>query len=197
MFWKKKRKEKLTGLTWFDITVGQYQKLKGLDPDDVSDQITAAEILLGYNVDDMLWGDFCVKLNELNFMKDPMPKTIIRNSYTLNGRKYNCMYNLQQMSVARYMDFTNLLKTDDLVKILGVFLVPDGEEYGEYDMDRVYEDIESMSVVEAFGIFNFFKVQFLVCTKTMKDYSMKLLKKDRRLQGLVSELMESYSMSDL
>ena len=184
-------------MTWFDITVGQYQKIKDLDPTDVSDQITAAEVLLGINADDMLWGDFCVKLNELNFMKEEPPQTIIRTAYTLNGRKYNCMYNLQQMSVARYMDFMNLSKEGDIVKILAVFLVPDGKEYGDYDLDQVYDDIRSMNIVDANSVLFFFKIQLRVCIETMKDYSMKLLKKDRRLQGLVSELMESYSMSDL
>lgn len=201
MFWKKKSKEKLGKMTWYDITVDQYQRIKGLgqiDPNDVEDQITAAEILLGINADDMLWKDFCVKLNELDFLKNPIPKTIVRGSYKLNGRKYNCMYNLQQMSVARYMDFTNLLKTNDMVKILGVFLVPEGKEYGEgYDLDQVYDDIGNMNIVEAFGIFNFFKVQFIACIKTMKDYSVKVLRKDKKLQALVSDIMESYCMLDL
>lgn len=197
MFWKKNKVKKLHSMSWNDITVEQYQKLRGLDPNDVSDQITAAEILLEINADDMKWSDFCVKLNELNFLKDPIPKTIVRESYKLNGRKYNCMYNLQQMSVARYMDFTNLIKTNDLVKILGVFLVPDGKEYGNYDMDQVYDDIKTMNIVEAYGIFNFFKLQFIVCIKTMKDYSVKMLRKDRKLQVLVSEVMESCSMLDL
>ena len=197
MIFKKKHKKKLSTMTWYDITVDQYQRLKGLDFEDVADQITAAEILLKINADDMLWKDFCVKLNELNFLTEPIPRRIVRGSYELNGKKYNCMYNLQQMNVARYMDFTNLIKTGDMVKILGVFLVPDGKEYGDYDIDQVYEDIGTMSIVEAYGIFNFFKLQFIACTKTMKDYSVSLLKKDRKLMEVVSGIMESYSMLDL
>lgn len=197
MIFKKKNRKKLQEMDWYSITVDQFQRLKGLDLKDVSDQITAAEILLGINADDMVWGDFCKKLNELSFLNEPMPKTIVRNSYVLNGRKYNCLYNLEELSVARYMDFTNLGRTGDMVKILGVFLVPDGKEYGNYDMNQVYEDIKTMSIVEAYGIFNFFKVQFIVCIKTMKDYSVKLLGKNKKLKDLVSDIMESYSLSDL
>lgn len=196
MFWKKK-KEKLNKITWWDITIDQYQRLKTLDLTDMSDQITAAEILLNFNADNMLWKDFCVKLNDLAFLKEPMPKTIVRSEYVLNGRNYKCYYDLQQMNVARYMDFTNLVKEGDIVKILGVFLVPEGKEYGDYDMGRVYEDIKTMSVVEAYGIYNFFKVQFIACIKTMKDYSVSLLRKDKKLQKVVSDLMESYSTLDL
>lgn len=197
MIWKKKKVKKLSKLTWWDITVDQYQRLNGLDVNDVGDQITAAEILMGINVDDMLWKDFCVKLNELNFLTEPMPKTIVRDSYKLNGRKYDCLYNLQQMSVARYMDYANLIKTNDMVQVLGVFLVPEGKEYGEYDIDQVYEDIKTMSIVEAYGIFNFFVLQFKVCIATLNDYSMKVLKKDKKLQELVLDIMESYSMLGL
>lgn len=197
MIWKKKKVKKLSKLTWWDITVDQYQRLNGLDVNDVGDQITAAEILMGINVDDMLWKDFCVKLNELNFLTEPMPKTIVRDSYKLNGRKYDCLYNLQQMSVARYMDYANLIKTNDMVQVLGVFLVPEGKEYGEYDIDQVYEDIKTMNIVEAYGIFNFFVLQFKVCIATLNDYSMKVLKKDKKLQELVLDIMESYSMLGL
>lgn len=197
MIFRKKNRKKVQKMGWYNITVDQFQKLKGLNLKDVADQITAAEILLGINADDMKWSDFCVKLKELNFLNEEMPKTIVRNSYELNGRKYNCMYNLQELSVARYMDFTNLGRTGDMVKILGVFLVPEGKEYGNYDMNQVYEDIKTMSIVEAYGIFNFFKVQFIVCTKTMKDYSVKLLRKDRKLQEVVSAVMDSYCTLDL
>ena len=197
MFFRKRNKEKLKVRSWFDITVEQYQKIKGLDLQDVSDQITAAEILLGINADDMKWSDFCVKLKELSFLNEEMPHTIVRESYKLNGRKYNCLYNLQELSVSRYMDFINLSKGGDIVKILGVFLIPDGKEYGNYNLDQVYDDIRSMSIVEAYGILFFFKLQFKVCIETMKDYSVKMLRKDRKLQALVSEVMESCSMLDL
>ena len=43
----------------------QFKKLKGLDLSDLSDQITAAEILLNINADDMTWIEFSKKLNDL------------------------------------------------------------------------------------------------------------------------------------
>ena len=115
----------------------------------------------------------------------------------LNGRKYNCFVNLQDLTVSRYMDFENLSKTKDLVKILAVFLIPDGKEYGSYDLDEVYEDIKTMNIVEASGIFNFFPLEFRICIEVLKDYSIKELKKNPELQKLVSEAMELCSMSDL
>lgn len=195
--WLKRKKIQLTGMSWYDVTVEQFQKLKGLDKDDLDDQIEAANILLGINSDDMKWTDFCKELKKLEFMNQEMPKTIIRKSYTLNGRKYDCLPNLQELTVSRYMDFMTLVKENDLVKILGVFLIPEGKEYGCYDLNPVYEDIKTMNIVEASGIFNFFLVEFRVCTDTLKDFSVKALKKTPELQKLVLEAMESCSMSDL
>ena len=195
MFWKKKKEKPV--LTWYDVTLDQYQKLQNIDTSELEGQIEAATILLGVDTDDMTWVEFCKELNKLDFLNQPIPKTIVRNSYMLNGRKYNCFVNLQDLTVSRYMDFENLSKTKDLVKILTVFLIPDGKEYGSYDLDEVYEDIKTMNIVEASGIFNFFPLEFRICIEVLKDYSIKELKKNPELQKLVLEAMESCSMSDL
>ena len=197
MFFKKKKKA-VEGKTWYDISLAKFQELKGLDLKDMDGQIDAARILLGVNVDDMTWGDFCKELNKLKFLDEEIPKVIIRNSYTLNGRKYVTQANLQEFTVARYMDFVNQSKTGKWERILSTVLVPEGCEYGEgYDMDRVYLDILGMSIVDAYAVFNFFRVQFIACIKTMKDFSVKALKGNPELQSLVSEIMEFYSTSDL
>lgn len=193
--WFKRKRSRYTGMTWYDVTVDQFQRLKGLDLNDLDGQIEAASILLGINSDNMTWVEFCQQLTRLDFLNDPIPQTIVRKGYEINGRRYNCLYNLQEMSVARYMDFNNLLPTNDLVKILAVFLIPKGKEYGE-DLEQVYEDIKTMDIVEAYGIFNFFMLEFRVCISTMKDYSVEALRKSPELQQMVSQVMESYSMLD-
>lgn len=192
----KRKKIQLTGMSWYDVTVDQFQRMKGLDMNDFDNQIEAASILLGINCDDMQWKDFCKELKKLEFLNEEMPKTIIRKSYTLNGRKYNCLPSLQELTVTRYMDFTTLTKEGDMVKILGVFLIPEGKEYGTYDLDEVYEDIRTMNIVEASGIYNFFLLEFRVCISTLQDYSVKVLKKNPELRNLVLEVMESCSISD-
>ena len=195
MFWKKKKEKPV--LTWYDVTLDQYQKLQNIDTSELEGQIEAATILLGVDTDDMTWAEFCKELNKLDFLSKPMPKTIVRKSYRLNGKKYNCFVNLQNLTVSRYMDFVNLSKTKDLVKILAVFLIPDGKEYGSYDLDEVYEDIKTMNVVEASGIFSFFPLEFRACIEVLKDYSVKKLKKSPELRKAVLAIMESYSMSEL
>lgn len=193
----KRKKKTVGGMTWQDVTLGKFQDLRGLDLKDLEGQIEAARILLGVNVDDMIWAQFCKELNKLKFLEDQIPEVIIRKSYDLNGRRYVTKANLQEFTVARYMDFVNQSKTGKWERILSTVLIPEGCEYGEYDMDRVYLDILSMSIVDAYAVFNFFRVQFIVCTKTMKDFSVKALKRNPELRNLVSEVMEFYSTSGL
>lgn len=196
----KRKKKVVEGMTWWDVTLGKFQDLKGLDLKELDGQIEAARILLGVRVDDMTWGEFCKELNKLKFLEEEVPKSIIRESYVLNGRRYVTKANLQEFTVARYMDFVNQGRTGKWERILSVVLVPEGKEYGEYDMDRVYTDILSMSIVDAYAVFNFFRVQFIVCTKTMKDFSVRALKRNPELRSLVEEALDSMgssSMSDL
>ena len=193
----KRKKKTVGGMTWQDVTLGKFQDLKSLDLKDLEGQIEAARILLGIRVDDMTWAEFCKELNKLKFLENQIPEVIIRKSYDLNGRRYVTKANLQEFTVARYMDFVNQSKTGKWERILSTVLIPEGKEYGEYDMDRVYLDILSMSIVDAYAVFNFFRVQFIVCTKTMKDFSVRALKRNPELRNLVSEVMEFYSTSGL
>lgn len=193
----KRKKKTVEGKTWYDVTLAQFQALKELDLTDMEGQIEAARLLLGIQVDDMTWGAFCKELNRLNFLDTEVPKVIIRNAYVLNGRRYVTSANLQEFTVARYMDFVNQSKTGKWERILSTVLIPEGKEYGDYDMDQVYLDILGMSIVDAYAVFSFFRLQFIVCIKTMKDFSVRELRRNPELQGLVSEVMESYSMSVL
>ena len=197
---RRKKKDITPALTWYDISLGDFLKIKNLDMKDFDDQIEAAVLLLGIDEGSMKWSEFCQEVKKLDFMKEPIPEVLVRNQYILNGRKYDCLYDLQGLNVSRYMDFITLMKEEDkdLVKILGVFLVPAGKKYLEgYDIDQVYEDIRSMCVVDAYGIFNFFWVQFRVCIGALKDYSVKNLKSHPELAKAVSDLMDSYCMLGL
>lgn len=197
----KRKQNKTKEMDWYDITLGQFIGLKGLDLNDISDQITATEILLGIDADEFTIKEYAALASKLEFMNTPMPKVIIRSRYELNGTTYRCDSRLDTLSVSQYMDFTNLAKTNDIVKILGVFLVPDGCKYGDYDIEKVYDDIKTMSVVDAYAIFNFFLLEFNSSIKVIQDCSMKMMKKGmtknqiediRKALELVD--MESYFM---
>lgn len=183
-------------MSWNDITLGQYNRIKDLDLTQIDNQITAAEILLGINADNLTWVEFGEKLKTLDFLSKPMPQTIIRFAYELNGHKYVCRPRVDELSVSQFMDFTSLSKTGEINKILGVFLIPEGKEYGDYDIEAVWKDILSMSVVDAMGVFNFFQLEFQACVRTLADFSIKMMRKGMKKEDLklIKEAVESVSM---
>lgn len=186
-------------LSWWDITLDQYNRIKDLDLTQIEDQITAAEILLNIKADDMTWVEFGKELKKLDFLNKPMPKTIIRFAYTLNGHKYICNPNPTELSVSQFMDFTEISKTGQIEKVLAIFLIPEGKEYADYDMNQVYSDILTMSVVEAQGILNFFPLVSKVLLRTLGDYSIKMLKKgkiDKEVINTIRMTVEELSNMD-
>ena len=165
-------------MTYNDITLRQYLKVKNLDTDDVEDQIRATEILLNINADNLTIQEWAEKVKELDFLAEPIPKTIIRFSYNINNRVYDCRPRLDNLSVSQYMDYVNLAKDQDHPeRILAVILIPEGKKYAEgYDINQVYEDILDIPVIDFFSILDFFILQFKVCIKTLEEYSMDLMR---------------------
>lgn len=201
MFKFKNKNIKPKKMSWDDITVRQYNQIKNLDLTKIEDQITAAEILLNIKADDMTWVEFGKELRKLDFLSEPMPKTIIRFAYTLNGRKYVCNPNPADMSVSQFMDYSETAKTGCIEKILAVFLIPEGKEYADYDINQVYEDILDMSVQQAEGLLGFFRIVVRVLSETLSDYSVQKLKnlnkKDRELIKQALELVTTDYYSTL
>lgn len=183
-------------MNWNDITLDQFNRIKTFDLTDLDGQISAAEVILGIKADDMTWKEFSKECVKLNFLDKPIPETIIRKTYTLNGRVYKTEPNLNELNVARYMDFTNLIPTGELEKILAVVLIPEGGKYGD-NLEQVYEDIKTMSIVDVYAVFNFFKLEFKTSLKTLADYSVRSLRKDKKLRKVVSAAMDSCSMLGL
>lgn len=177
-------------LSWWDITLDQYKKIKTLNLSLIENQITAAEVLLGINADELTWGEFNKELKKLDFLSTPIPKSIIRFTYKLNGHSYRCCPRVDELSVSQFMDFQKLVSTGELEKILAIFLIPEGKEYGDYDINIVYEDILTMSIVDVLSISNFFLLMSKVLFNTMTDYSiqkLKELKKKKVKEGLPIE----------
>lgn len=192
-------------MEWKDITLNQYKKVVGLNPNDIEDNITATEVILGINADDMTFGQFANVTRKLDFLKEPMPKVIIRKSYTLNGRLYDCNPSLNELTVSQYIDFSNFSKSglDEIEKVLAVVIIPSGQKYGEYDMEQVYSDILTMSIVDVFAVLNFFIMQFKLCTKALEDFLIKNLRGRKNkpvreaIQAAISASMECCSLSGL
>lgn len=180
--------------SWNEITIFEFLQLIQLQ--DVKDDFQLAreveimKIISGDpNIDELPLLDFKQLMNKVTFVNHPIPETLYPpKSYTTPMFKYIIKPDMTKLSTAQYIDYTNYVKKseglEDLSKILSVFFIPKGFEYGEgYDIDEVIEDIENnVDIVTASSVAGFFVLQSQTCIKALKDYSIRMMKKAMKKQ---------------
>ena len=119
---------------------------------------------------------------DLEFLKQ-MPSVDIRTEYEINGKRYNVFTNLKKMTAGQYIDFQTYQKDyqKNMKYILSIFLIPQGKEYGDYDIDEIAEEIyNNLSILHAHSITLFFSLQFRSLTKAIVIYLIKQMKKQMK-----------------
>lgn len=181
---------------WNDININIFQKLQSLlnntvrtdDEliDTINDNITLLSILCDVDEDEIAnlsQSEFSNLIKQTSFLQT-MPKAKIKNSYIINGKKYNVYYSIQDMSMSQYIDFQTFCKEKDkyIKEILGCFLIPVGCKYGDgYKISDVVEDIGNhLSIVDAHSIMFFFTLLYRTLTKTTLGYLEKKMKKMKK-----------------
>lgn len=178
-------------MNWKDVTIKQYKAIEELrdcltddmnEIDNLNLNIALCAILTDKDVEEierMDMDDFGDLLRETQFMKTPLVNVPIKNTYTINGKKYKLNTNINNFTVSQYIDFQTLLKegSGDMVKLLAIYLIPLGKEYGEYDFEEVYKDIESMSIEDGHSICFFFQLQYATLMRSSLIYSKRKMKR--------------------
>ena len=180
--------------SWNEITISEFLQLIQLqevkDDFQLAREVEIMKIISGDpNIDELSLPEFKQLINKVTFVNQPIPESLYPpKSYTTPMFKYIIKPDITKLSTAQYIDYTNYVKKseglEDLSKILSVFFIPKGFEYGEgYDMDEVIEDIENnVDIVTASSIAGFFVLQSQTCIKALKDYSIRMMKKAMKKQ---------------
>ena len=118
----------------------------------------------------------------------------------LNDTEYEVDIDLQNMTVAQYIDFqTFWAQRDDITKIgnlLAVFVIPKGCKYNEgYDIKKTIDDImDYMDIMTANEIVFFFLSSYAALTRVMLHYltsKMKRMAKRKKMdQDRMMELQK-------
>lgn len=174
---------------WESISVKKYydilEILNDKVGDDIDKNIRLITLLSEEDEDDILnlpIDQFEKLSKDLEFLKQ-MPNVEIRNEYEINGKKYNVFTNLKKMTAGQYIDFQTYQKDyqKNMKYILSIFLIPQGKEYGDYDIDEVAEEIyNNLSILHAHSITLFFSLQFRSLTKAIVIYLIKQMKKQMK-----------------
>lgn len=177
---------------WNDITIGVYNKLNKLLKFEPTDDVVMDELNLTIqilsvlcDVDEDVIGDltrseFAELASQCAFLNN-LPKVKIKDKYTINGKEYTVQFNVQDMTMAQYIDYQTFIKEQDkyMSNILACFLIPKGKKYGDgYNLQEVVNDIENyFSIVDAHSVCFFFTLLFQSLTKVMLTYLVKKMKK--------------------
>lgn len=164
-------------ITLNDLTVKQVMDIKNITvEDDVTKALEIVSIVYKTNAEDISINEFQSKLKDIDLSK-PVDRPKVKKSYVINGTKYILDKSLN-ISTAQYVDYTNYMKEGNLVKILSVFLIPEGHKYNDgYDIFKVMKDMEEMSYSTATSIGFFFLRLLKIYIKLFLPFLIRKLKK--------------------
>lgn len=174
--------------SWDQITHNDFEQITQIVSADIPDHyktVNLISLLSSTSIEEietLPLSSFFKLRDQLSFLNDvPMDKPLHKDSYTINGRKYNVRANISEIKTAQYLDYTNYSQEEpksDIVKLTSCFLVPEGHEYGDgYDVNQVMSDINDMHFKDVQAIAFFLQRQYGVYTITLIDYLKKEMKK--------------------
>lgn len=169
-------------MTWFDVTLRQFQELQELFKieDETERLLAIAELLLGDDVTNLPINEFAQKIKVLEFMKEPIPEGNPIKKVEVNGRKYYMDCLLGNVTAAQYIDYTNHAKANDICKMMSVFLIPDGHKYNDgYDIEQVFKDVNDLPIPIVNSAAFFFGKQFKLFMEIFQRCSTRKLKKTK------------------
>lgn len=197
--------------SWRDISINEYYEIKDIIDDstlkDYEKEVSILSLLTNKSEDE-IWN-----MNVNNFKKLKSENIWIYNfnfdkgksfkKIEIKGNKYNIDININNMTVAQYVDFqTYWLQRDNMKNIIGnllaIFIIPKGKKYNEgYDINQVVNDImNNIDIMTAEEILFFFLSSYLISIKITLNYlnlkmkMIKIMKKDKeKVEKFQKEIM--------
>lgn len=181
--------------SWKDVTIDEYFDLcEKLSDDNLTDYekiIIKIAFITGKSEDEiwnLSWQDFRNLQVESLWMEEFKLKENVKfNTIEINGEKYSIDTNLQNFTVAQYIDFQTFFpkrKTNERVigNILACFIIPKGKKYAEgYNIQELVDNINSnLDIMTANEIMFFFLKQYLISIRAIANYFNWILKRMKR-----------------
>lgn len=181
--------------SWKDVTIDEYFDLCERLSDDALNDYEKIIIKIAFitgksenEIWNLNWEDFRTLQVEALWMEEFKLKENVKfKSIEINGEKYSIDTNLQNFTVAQYIDFQTFFpkrKTNKRIlgNILACFIIPKGKKYGEnYDIQDVVKTINNyLDIMTAEEIMFFFLKQYLILTRATVNYLNWLIKKSTK-----------------
>lgn len=174
-----------------DLTIAKYQELLSMDWESMEEldrQVSLISVLDDKDEEEILnlpLTEYTKLAAQTEFLlKEPEVKRRKPNKVKINGREYDIVKEVKDMTAGQYIDYQQYLALNDINKflpnILSCFIIPKGKKYGEYNIDDAINDIKCMSVEEALSIASFFMRKFRTSIEGILLYlrwNLKMVKK--------------------
>lgn len=190
--------------SWRDVTIDEYFDLKDRlddvqeETDKVVVKISFANNISEEEVWDKTINEFrrlqveALWMDEFNISEDIKFKNI-----EINGEKYTVDVNLQNFTVAQYIDFQTFFpkrKTNERIlgNILACFIIPRDKKYASgYDIKKLVDDINSnLDILTANEILLFFLKQYLISIRATANYFNWIMKRMKRKSKNKTEIIK-------
>lgn len=177
--------------SWKDITVADFKVIYDLRRDNPEDRLLRLIALVNEvsyeDVLEMPISKLETHFKDIDFLGQEPKIPLMKGSYELGGTKYKV--HTGELTTAMYIDFKQMAETyyDNLPQFLSIFLIPAGHKYGDgYDLAKTYQDISTMSIVDARAVVSFFLTACDLSTAIFLRYSIhkinRMIKRARTLQ---------------
>lgn len=176
-----------------DINIGTYvdimATIKEHEGEELELHVKLISLVYGLEEDQVLdlpLSKFEEYERELAFLyRKPKITGKIPNKIVLNGRKYEVVKNAKKLTASQYIDYQSYLKLEDpdshIAQVLSVFLIPEGEKYGAYDIEPVVQEISNnLSTQMALDVCFFFRKKYLRSIRNTILYLEAMMKMMRR-----------------
>lgn len=175
-------------MTYKDININKWLQLQSVlsETDDLSIQAKLIAIVNDMTEEEVLnkkLSEYSKLVHSIDFLLEkPVVSKKEPKKINLNGRKYDVITDMRNLTAGQYIDYNSLAQMNEndkyLPNILACFIVPEGEDYGDYDVMAVADEIgEYLDVESAMGLLSFFQNWFRLFVLTILKSSERTIKR--------------------
>lgn len=193
-------------MTWENINLRTYSEIYNILTSDEIEQdeklVLITQLIFNINVLEKPIMEVKKYFDEVNsLLKTDIPKEVVQDTYIINNTKYKLFKDVEKISTAMFIDYSNYLQNNFNInnynEFLSIFLIPETHTYNDgYDIRKVQHDIDNyLSIVSAYSIASFFlsysirlqktTLKFLMW-KVLKNKTMKWKEKKKIIKQLIS-----------
>lgn len=207
-------------MNWKDVSVQQYQQIERLISDkssgytDLDITVRSCSILYGMaeaDIDQMNLEQLTELAKGINFISDKEVDFQPVNYINVNGRRYQCIYDIRKIRAARYIEVKTFTASDivqNLHLIAASMVMPMRKRFGfwvvgEYraeDHARYAEDMLQAPFTAVYGAVVFFCKVFTDSIMNLQDFFSKTMTPEQaadlsKVMKLFSNIMDGSTKS--